>query len=277
MATTLYGTFADIENAERAVGAMLDYGVKAEDISLVRNHRGEAEVTTPTSEGSRSLASGSNAAYGNAPAMGADRFGADSTGVTDTPGTRAPDTQGIAGEANVRGGAAPEPNYTPGSSRVSDNDYDNLASRNEDEDYDPEKGAKSGLTATTGADAGAGALKGAGIGLGVGAIAASASFIVPGFGFFIGGGALATALAGVAGTTGAGAIAGAVTGYLKDQGMDSELAEHYGSRVEGGGALVSVQVPSDKVDESTVRSIFDKYGAERVTNFAGSGSGGYVA
>lgn len=281
MATTLYGTFADIENAERAVGAMMDYGVKQEDISLVKNHQGEATVTDASGRTVWTKSEGmSNAAYGDAPAAGGDRFGADATGVTDTGVRRAPDTQGLASESEMR-----NPNYAPGSSRVSDSDYDNLAARDEnrgddrdrDDDYDPEKGAKSGLTATTGEDAGAGALKGAGIGLGVGALAAVVSVFVPGLGFFVGGGALATALAGLAGTTGAGAIAGAVTGYLKDQGMDSHLAEHYGSEIEKGGALVSVHVPSDTVDESTVRSIFDKYGATHVTNYAGTGSGGYVA
>lgn len=277
MATTLYGTFSDIERAERAVGAMIDYGVRPEDISLVRSHKGEVEVATGT-ETARTVPSGmSNAAYGDAPATGGDRFGADATGLTDNLGNGRLDSNGLAGENSVRRAAGADPNYQSGTSRIDDNEYDTLTSGERRDDYDPEKGAKYGLTATTKEDAEAGAIKGAGVGLGLGAIAALASIFVPGFGFFAGGGALATALAGIAGTTGAGAIAGAVTGYLKDQGMDSHAAEQFGAHVGEGGALVSVTVPSDQVDESTVRSILDKYGATQVTNFAGTGSGGYVA
>jgi hypothetical protein len=120
-------------------------------------------------------------------------------------------------------------------------------------------------------------VKGAGVGLGLGAVAALVSIFVPGFGLIAGGGALATALAAAVATTGAAAVAGAVTGYLKDQGMDSHSAEHYGSAISEGEALVSIAVPSGSVDESTVRSILDKYNAARVTNFGGSGAGGYVA
>src|SRR5690348_13200169 len=34
--STIYATFADCDHAEKAVGALLDYGVRAEDVSLVR-------------------------------------------------------------------------------------------------------------------------------------------------------------------------------------------------------------------------------------------------
>jgi hypothetical protein len=262
MATTLYGTFTDIELAERAVGAMIDYGVRPDDISLVRNHRDEAEATKPAEP----------------VGISNTEHGANASGIIDGVGGYKLDSNGLAAETEVQRAAGADPNYQPGSSRVSDTDYDTLNSKYDTVDhYDPEQGAKHGLTATTKEDAGAGAIKGASVGLGLGAIAVIASIFVPGFGFFAGGGALATALAGLAGTTGAGAIAGAVTGYLKDQGMDSHLAEHYGEQVGQGGALVSVTVPSDHVDESTVRSIFDKYGATHITNFAGTGSGGYVA
>jgi hypothetical protein len=59
--------------------------------------------------------------------------------------------------------------------------------------------------------------------------------------------------------------------------MDAHMAESYDQAVSAGGALIAVTVPSDKVDESTVRSILDKYGAANVHNYAGTGSGGYVA
>ncbi len=136
--------------------------------------------------------------------------------------------------------------------------------------------AKSGISTTTAADAEVGAAKGAVVGLGVGAIAALASLAIPGVGLVIGGGALATAIAGAAATTGAGAIAGAVTGYLKDQGVDQKLAMEYVETVKSGGTMLSIQVPSLKVDETQARAILDKYGAENVHAYVASGRG-YVA
>ena len=209
MATTLYATFGDAEGAERATGALLDYGVKAEDITLVRQKPAENQTTEVTT------------------------------------------------------------------SRADDHCYDNLATGNEE--FDIEKEAKEGITTTTPEDAEAGAIKGAGVGLSVGAVAALASMFIPGLGLIVGGGTLAIALAGVAGSTGAGMIAGAMVGYMKDQGMDNETAHQYAEAISLGKALLSVSVPSGMVDESTVRSILDKYGATHVTNLAATGSGGYVA
>lgn len=279
MSTTLYATFRDLDNAERAAGALLDYGVRPEDLSLVRMHDNKVITTPPDAVathgsvgavGSSGIdASGhSAAAYGDEPAMAGGRFGADAVGLGDTTGM-------YGAEAVTKR----EEEYVAGTSRASDTDYDTLSSGNvmDEEGYSPETAAKSGITPTTPADAGAGAIKGAGIGLGVGAIAALVSIFVPGFGLIAGGGALATALAGFAATTGAGAIAGAITGYLKDQGMDSHVAEEYGQAVSEGGALMSIAVPSGPVDESTARSIFEKYAALNVTDYAGTGSGGYVA
>jgi hypothetical protein len=234
MGTTIYATFQDSDAAERAAGALLDYGVRPEDVSLVRRRGDDAGIESP----------------------------ADAAAMEDRAAQSAASTDG----------------YKPGASRANDERYDNLGSLNrEEDDYDSELAAKSGITPTTAADAAAGAIKGAGVGLGVGAVAVLVSIFVPGFGLIAGGGALATALAGAVATTGAAAVAGGVTGYLKDQGMDSHVAEHYADAINVGGALISVAVPSGTVDESTVRSIFDKYGAAHVTNFGGSGSGGYVA
>lgn len=235
--TTLYATFNDVDSAERAAGALLDYGVRPDDLSLIRKHSGTAPSPPPGVDPEP---------------IGTD---ADSSDLTYT---------------------ATDP-YTPGTSRADDATYDTLVPSFDADDYDPETSAKAGITATTPEDAGAGAIKGAEIGLGVGALAALVSIFVPGVGLVAGGGALATALLGFAAATGAGAIAGAVTGYLKDQGMESQVADHYASAVASGAGLISVTVPSGSVDESTVRSIMDKYGASNVTNFASKASGGYVA
>lgn len=47
MANTIYATFADPDDAERAAGALLDHGVKPEDISMVRNGSEEKASTEP--------------------------------------------------------------------------------------------------------------------------------------------------------------------------------------------------------------------------------------
>jgi hypothetical protein len=127
--------------------------------------------------------------------------------------------------------------------------------------------AEHGLTTTTPGDAASGAAKGAGIGLGIGALAAIAAVTLPGIGVILGGGALATALAGVAGATAAGAVAGGSFGYLKDQGVPAESVDFYHNTVKGGGALVSVSVPSGNVKEMEVRDIMSKYASRAVEMF----------
>ena len=39
MTPTLYASFTDIMDAERAIGALLDHGIKPKDISIVANER----------------------------------------------------------------------------------------------------------------------------------------------------------------------------------------------------------------------------------------------
>lgn len=126
---------------------------------------------------------------------------------------------------------------------------------------EPQKSAEHGITVTTAADAGAGAAKGTGVGLGVGVLAALAAVAIPGVGLVLGGGALAIALAGVAGAGVAGAVAGGITGLLKDQGVSEGQALHYNDRILAGGSLVSVYTPSNDVTAETVMAIFAKYGS----------------
>jgi hypothetical protein len=130
-----------------------------------------------------------------------------------------------------------------------------------------EHAAKSGISTTTGADAAKGAAEGAGIGLGLGVLGGLATLFVPGFGLVLGGGALAAAIAAAAGTTAAGAIAGGVTGYLKDQGMPSEVATDYDTAVQNGGAMLSLNVPSGKLDAAEANEILAKYGASNVRSY----------
>ncbi|MEQ1823832.1 MAG: hypothetical protein ABL949_15095 [Fimbriimonadaceae bacterium] len=120
--------------------------------------------------------------------------------------------------------------------------------------------AQKGISVTTVGDAATGAMKGAGIGLGLGAVAAVASVALPGVGLVLGGGALATAMAGLAGATAAGAVAGGVTGFLVDQGVEPHHVQSFTSTVDSGGALVGVTCPSGEVDGFQVRNLLEKYG-----------------
>jgi len=122
-----------------------------------------------------------------------------------------------------------------------------------------EQTAEKGITTTTAADAGSGAAKGAGIGLAAGALAALAAVFIPGVGIVLGGGALAIAVGGAAGTTAAGAIAGGVTGYLKDQGVPDEYVETYGRVISSGGAMITVSPTDEKTDTATIEGVLSKY------------------
>ena len=126
--------------------------------------------------------------------------------------------------------------------------------------------AEMGVTVTTTEDAAAGAKTGAGVGLGVGALAALAAVTIPGVGIVLGGGALAAAIGGIVAAGAAGAVAGAVTGYLKDQGVEPASVDKITSTLESGGALVSVSTPSGDVSASTVETVFDKYGGKTGLN-----------
>lgn len=127
-----------------------------------------------------------------------------------------------------------------------------------------------GITTTTVADAASGAGTGAGVGLGVGLLAAAATVFVPGVGVVLGGGVLATALAGVAGATAAGAIAGGLTGYLKDQGVSTETIDRIRETLGERGALVAVSAPSGDISAATIESLLDKYAGLDVGSYAPS-------
>ncbi len=188
MTTTLYASFADIHDAEKAIGALLDHGIRPEDISMLANESHSGRLAT----------------------------------------------------------------YSAGEKL-------NLK--------DLEVNAKSGITTTTRADAEQGAMSGVGVGLGVGIIAAIASVFLPGIGIVLGGGAMAIALAGLAGTAGAGAIAGGTLGFLKDQGVSEHHAHEYHGVIEGGGALLAVG-PQGMVPRFELERILQKYNAENMGEYS---------
>lgn len=122
-----------------------------------------------------------------------------------------------------------------------------------------ESAAEHGISTTTAGDAGSGAAKGAGIGLVAGTLAALAAVFVPGVGLVLGGGALAMAIGAAAGTTVAGAVAGGVTGYLKDQGVPEQAIEHYEKVIATGGAIVTVSLTDEKIGNAEIESVLAKY------------------
>lgn len=218
----LYASFADASTGEKAAGALLDFGVRQEDISLVAND----QYGTTRQAGTIPNDSAGFAGVGA------------STGAFGTEGTAA--GYGTAGDLNPLDKGGPDSYAAEG---------------------DVETAAKHGISTTTPEDAGAGAVKGTGIGLGVGILASLAALTIPGFGLVLGGGALAAALGATALTAGAGAIAGGATGYLKEQGVPADAAERYHGVVTNGGAVLSLNIPSGKVDQATAESILAKYGA----------------
>jgi hypothetical protein len=218
MSETLYATFDDAALAEKAVGALLDYGVRHEDISILSKepsaYRTE-QANWPARDDRYINQPINNAEYVNRPIT-------NNTSVDSAEHT--------------------------------------------------ENAAKGGLSTTTAADAEVGAAKGAGIGLGVGVAAAIASLVIPGFGLVIGGGALATAIAGAAGATAAGAVAGGVTGYLKDQGVPEVAATNYHRAYENGSAVLALVIPSGDVTRIDAEGILAKYQATNINVYGASPS-----
>jgi len=335
MTRTLYASFADPSLAEKAAGALLDHGVRAEDISLIhhesyrdtlgerpyamRSVSGRAVADTGYAESGTGVAHGAyrnpdddndmvdaadagvagTKSVGNRAAEYGDRAAgtvADAVGADDTAaGYRAAAERrdDIADAHASRAGAewSEATDQTPSARRDANNDaalraanyntglandntrlndatpgmdYDDTRSGVVDDDADDDLKAKTGISTTTASDAGAGAVKGTAIGAGVGVAAALAALFIPGVGLVVGGGALAAALGGVAASAGAGAIAGGVFGYLKDQGMEDEVATRYSDTIEAGGAILAVTVPSGDCTEAEAQQVLNKYGA---TNF----------
>jgi uncharacterized membrane protein len=273
MGNTIYASFNDPGLAEKAAGALLDHGVRPEDISVVRSHNGEVDTsnygttTVPTTDtpttSNATLGTTTGGAVSADPNLSIGGSTSMSDALTQSPQTARNHTVDANGTTTGYG--------------TTDNRLDavNHPDVITDTSEDTENTAKHGISTTTAGDAGAGALKGTAWGLGIGAVAVLASLFVPGVGLVVGGGALASALGAVAASAGAGAAAGAVTGYLKDQGIDDQAAHQYGEAVSGGGAILAVSLPSGTCDESEGRSILEKYGAINVNSY--SAGSGYVA
>ncbi len=281
----LYASFADASLAEKAAGALLDYGVRQEDISLVAHDEyGRTRESDMTQVGRGASSVGDSAvdatkSAGDRLAQVGDRVAGSVSGAFGAEGTAAGyDTAAAerAGQADLRAGmAGGEAGVgsagiynAPATAAAGDlNPLDQGAPDSAASQGDTATAAKHGISTTTPEDAGEGAVKGTGIGLGVGILASLAALTIPGIGLVLGGGALAAALGATALTAGAGAIAGGATGYLKDQGVPHEAAERYHGTVAGGGAVLSINVPSGDVDQATAESVLSKYGAADVNTY----------
>jgi len=106
------------------------------------------------------------------------------------------------------------------------------------------------------------AAKGALGGAGLGALLGVAALAIPGVGPLVAAGAIAsTAIPGAAAIgAGVGAVAGGVTGMLKDHGVSDEDASYYEGRINDGGIFVSVDASEDDVPADTVREILSRNG-----------------
>jgi len=263
----LYATFADAALAEKAAGALLDFGVRKEDLSLVANEahggvRGTGGMTQ-TNFGGDAGALGNRAGHdtasvGNRLAQAGDRAGEAVTGAVGATGASA----GYAAAGMQREGLADAHASMAGADANSGTTGGGGGSEDS-----TSMSAKHGISTTTPEDAGEGAVKGTEIGLGLGILAGIAALLVPGVGLVLGGGALATALGGTALAAGAGAVAGGVTGYLKDQGVPGEAVQHYQTAVENGGAILSVNLPSGNVDQAGAEQVLSKYGASNLNAY----------
>jgi hypothetical protein len=258
MSNTIYATFLDAASAERAVGALLDHGVRKEDVSVISSH--DPDILRPLDPSNAEI--GYEPILGYSPSLGAVAV---PTVYTDVRGGRTPaenlvdpETQNFEAPETVK---AANDNTQSGDEEAAGR---NTAAETEDT-------GKYGITVTTAADAEAGAKKGAAWGAGVGIVAGLAALVLPGVGIVYGGGALAIAIAAAAGTTVAGAAAGALTGYLVDQGVATHLAERYGEAAKGGGALVAVTVPSGPLLEEHVDFLLRKYEAAEITSVTPKG------
>jgi hypothetical protein len=229
---------------------------------------GQSAWDATKSAGNRIAEGGDRLAAGVADALGADRAEANYEAAAERRDAYA-DANAANAQANFNDAVDRDKATTGRTDTVYTNtgDYSDRTDVDDDTDVesreDTEAAAKAGISTTTPGDAAAGAAKGAGIGLGVGALAALASLVIPGFGIVTGAGALATAIAGAAGATAAGAVAGGVHGYLKDQGVTDTAAAAYEETYRRGGTILAVTM-RDTMDETRVREILSKYGAANV-------------
>jgi len=112
-------------------------------------------------------------------------------------------------------------------------------------------------------DTAGGALAGAGLG----AILGVAALAIPGVGPLAAAGAIASsAIPGAAAIgAGVGAVAGGLTGLLKDHGIDDDNAAYYEGRINDGGIFLSVDTSGTGIEADRVREILMRNGGHNAS------------
>lgn len=119
--------------------------------------------------------------------------------------------------------------------------------------------AHHGITPTSADDVVAGATKGGAVGLGLGILAAAVALTIPGIGPILAAGPIVAALGTAAAATAAGVLGGGVVGWLVDQGVPADAANHYGTALGRGAVLVAVRSPH--LSSADAVALLQKYGA----------------
>jgi hypothetical protein len=258
MTPTLYAAFSKAADAEAAASALLDRGVEAKGISLVVNdsQREEAEM---------------NAEEGLNPAQNDYPLTEDKTELSSAPASslrmynegletkeynagydRNVERENERQRAREDASAAEHDSTVPPDSTV----HQDAAVNHELDEAGVSRPTIPTVKTTVAASAG--------LGLGVGALAAVAAITIPGFGLVLGGGALASAVAGLAASSATGASAEGIVGYLKDQGVDADAIPKLRAAYESGGAILAVALDSSPADRIELESIVNSFGAKQV-------------
>lgn len=217
MLQTVSAVFSNPEAAERAIGALEDHGIGRDQISVATGEGGAAAYAADTPL--------------TGPLAAQTRADEDEFLEVQTQELSTPTDMNAATDARLGGS-------------------DSTVSVVEAE-------GKQGITTTTPADAAKGAVDGSVVGLGLGLLAGAAALTLPGVGLVLAIGPLWTALAGALGATAAGAVAGGVTGYLRDMGVPESAAHQYAHALGTGSILISVRTSNTE----TAQSVLAKYGA----------------
>jgi hypothetical protein len=254
MQPTVYASFTNAELAERTVGALLEQGVSADDLSLIVYSNGQGQDPEHAVQMIDSGEAG-------APVLGQQRDQREGSYLY---------------ESQVGGGIETSERNDSVSSV---DEMDNAQEAAEDMIY-PESGASFGrqeghdvmeathrsfFNTTRPGDEGLGT--GETLRDDMTAVEESElrSLMVPGVGLVLGGGALATNLIGVGiATERGGNPADSMSQYLIDEGVELEQARGLIEDFESQGAIVSISVPPGTVNGEAVMQVLESSGARNV-------------
>ena len=223
------------DNAERAIGALLDHGISASQISVAT--RAPNDAGDDASDGANDAVIPDAVAAHNVPIY-KDKDGFMEVQTNDPP---TPTDMNAATDSRVGGSSTATMTDSP------------VAAEGE-----------RGITTTTPADAARGAKSGSLVGLGVGLLAGAAALTIPGVGLVLAAGPLWAALGAAAGATAAGAVAGGATGYLRDMGVSPGAADLHHEALASGGTLVMVHLDA-KHEAGEIAALCAKYGGAMVS------------